>query len=1015
MEFRRSHRNGRQPNKRVKLRRRLLVERLTNRRVLAAVTGAVFEDINSSFRQDAGEESLAERLLFLDVNENGILDTGESVALSGEDGSFKFSGLGDGDHHIRLYNGSVTQTQVSPVDATPAGKSIELLEPIEFSAAGTEVTVLVDGGVLTGDLSDGTNQSITVAQTVSQMQSLPSGHVLVIGDDGQGNTAWLVDPIDSSSVVFDLSGNAQSIAWAEIAVDSQGHGLAIDQAADFAELRAIDASDADAGILVSNLGISVPADTQVLTSPSGSRSVIGWAGPDGLQLSLWSNPTGSWITYIPVDAANTTEMLAFDDASGLLVLRTSDGGVTIHDVNADFAPLQALPAVSGPVSLDGQRDILVTMSPTEPTLQLFNLQDGQMVAGLDVDLSAVGNVSALDLQSDPAAVVLLGDKGISKVSLSTPAAHVVTIADGNDPAPVQFGVTLNGENAEASYDSIPTFTTDEDVSLVAPPPGALRGATDTEGDQILPLLLTSPQNGSAIVAVDGTITYQPHANFNGVDNLHVVLHDGRSASDPFALPIDVIPVSDPPQVILEVDEIAENVGPGAILGPIAIVDPDVGDEHVIEVNDPRFQVQDDQLIFIGEVGDLNFEVEPFVEISLTVTDSDFNMEVVHATLTVLDANDPIFDITPHEAEVAENDPGAVFATLTVWDEDHDQEHTLTVDDNRFVVLDGHRLALADGQSLNFEAAASVTVNVTATENTGGGPSFTQAIEITVTDVPEQASEIALSDESVIELAPGDVVGNILVDGFVMGSGYTATVDDSRFEIVDSVLKLTDSRWVERAEQDEIELTIDVQDSSGVFAPIAATFVVLVLENPTPYHNDALPFDVNGSDDISPLDALLVINYLNLHGVGPVANVPPTFSYDVNGDGDITPLDILLILNELNRQQQIANGTVGQEDANGELIEPATDSEGTSVDDTPASSDSIGSLENDARTDDDDTYSSDQTVEPGSQKTDLPSQSGYVNKDSTDDQPIESSSDAESQAYADGVDASLESLLDDDFS
>jgi hypothetical protein len=64
-----------------------------------------------------------------------------------------------------------------------------------------------------------------------------------------------------------------------------------------------------------------------------------------------------------------------------------------------------------------------------------------------------------------------------------------------------------------------------------------------------------------------------------------------------------------------------------------------------------------------------------------------------------------------------------------------------------------------------------------------------------------------------------------------------------------------------------------------------------------------PLDVNNDTDISPLDALLVINELNGRGAreleppgGP--NGPPPF-LDTTGDGFVSPRDALLVINRLN--------------------------------------------------------------------------------------------------------------------
>jgi hypothetical protein len=102
------------------------------------------------------------------------------------------------------------------------------------------------------------------------------------------------------------------------------------------------------------------------------------------------------------------------------------------------------------------------------------------------------------------------------------------------------------------------------------------------------------------------------------------------------------------------------------------------------------------------------------------------------------------------------------------------------------------------------------------------------------------------------------------------------------------------------------------------SPAAAYDLSISFEkDEAPWQNGTLPTDVNGDGVVSPIDALLVINYLNRDGSGPVPEItgdqgPPPY-LDVNGDGFITPIDALLVINLLNR----ASASAGE----GELVGP----------------------------------------------------------------------------------------------
>ncbi len=70
-----------------------------------------------------------------------------------------------------------------------------------------------------------------------------------------------------------------------------------------------------------------------------------------------------------------------------------------------------------------------------------------------------------------------------------------------------------------------------------------------------------------------------------------------------------------------------------------------------------------------------------------------------------------------------------------------------------------------------------------------------------------------------------------------------------------------------------------------------------------WQNATNRLDVNMSGMVEPLDALIVINYINEHGTGTLESKPINYSgplMDVNGDGSMSPLDALIVINSLNR-------------------------------------------------------------------------------------------------------------------
>jgi hypothetical protein len=80
-------------------------------------------------------------------------------------------------------------------------------------------------------------------------------------------------------------------------------------------------------------------------------------------------------------------------------------------------------------------------------------------------------------------------------------------------------------------------------------------------------------------------------------------------------------------------------------------------------------------------------------------------------------------------------------------------------------------------------------------------------------------------------------------------------------------------------------------------------VMIDVANTRLWRNGNNPLDVNGDGSVSPVDVLIVVNYINGNGAGPVPEspqAPPPF-LDVNGDDMVSPvgdaLPIIAFLNE----------------------------------------------------------------------------------------------------------------------
>ena len=70
--------------------------------------------------------------------------------------------------------------------------------------------------------------------------------------------------------------------------------------------------------------------------------------------------------------------------------------------------------------------------------------------------------------------------------------------------------------------------------------------TDTENDPLTAVLVSTTSSGTLALASDGSFTYDPNTNFNGVDSFTYNATDGTNLSNTATVTITVKPVNDAP-------------------------------------------------------------------------------------------------------------------------------------------------------------------------------------------------------------------------------------------------------------------------------------------------------------------------------------------------------------------------------------------------------------------------------------------------------------------------------------
>jgi len=86
------------------------------------------------------------------------------------------------------------------------------------------------------------------------------------------------------------------------------------------------------------------------------------------------------------------------------------------------------------------------------------------------------------------------------------------------------------------------YTTGEDTPLNVAEPGVLGNDSDANGDPLTAVLVTSSSDGVLELNADGSFSYEPNLNFNGVDSFTYVANDGVADSNVITATITVYPV-----------------------------------------------------------------------------------------------------------------------------------------------------------------------------------------------------------------------------------------------------------------------------------------------------------------------------------------------------------------------------------------------------------------------------------------------------------------------------------------
>lgn len=257
---------------------------------------------------------------------------------------------------------------------------------------------------------------------------------------------------------------------------------------------------------------------------------------DALTAALFSGPAHGTLTLDPAGSFQYTPDSAFSGIDSFMYY--ADDG-TGHSLLA--AVTLRVGGNNGPISQDDSftvnEDELLTILASSGVLHNDSDPDGDSLTATLVTGPTNGEVALATDGSfvyTPAANFHGTDSFIYQASDGTNSGNLATVT-----------ITVSSVN-DAPVVHNDSFSLDEDTALEISGPGVMANDSDADGDPLAAAVVNPPLHGSLNLAADGSFTYTPDANFNGVDGFSYLVSDGITLSSVATVTLEVNAVNDAP-------------------------------------------------------------------------------------------------------------------------------------------------------------------------------------------------------------------------------------------------------------------------------------------------------------------------------------------------------------------------------------------------------------------------------------------------------------------------------------
>lgn len=131
-------------------------------------------------------------------------------------------------------------------------------------------------------------------------------------------------------------------------------------------------------------------------------------------------------------------------------------------------------------------------------------------------------------------------------------AFTYQVSDGTDSSDLAVVEILVNPVNDAPVSQNDEYVTDEDQQLViSTAAGVLANDSDVDGDTLQVTLDVGPEHGNLVFNPDGSFTYTPDENYNGLDSFTYWAGDGNAVSNLATVKIIINAVNDAPQALAD--------------------------------------------------------------------------------------------------------------------------------------------------------------------------------------------------------------------------------------------------------------------------------------------------------------------------------------------------------------------------------------------------------------------------------------------------------------------------------